>query len=133
MSLLWRILLAVACVLAVCAVPQRNFAVQSRIAGAHSNAASGQFSFMGSIQTYSTLSLSFEKYHTCGGSIISDKWVVTAGHCLCNGYLNKIADALAAGLPIKPLTKLLSTLMYVLCEIAFVSRLYHFAQQFVFL
>lgn len=56
------------------------FDIGPRIEGGE-NAARGQFPF------YALLNIiTFERNYTCGGSLISNQWVVTNAHCLNGAY-----------------------------------------------
>lgn len=56
------------------------FDIEPRIEGGE-NAVQGQFPF------YALLNIiTFEGNYTCGGSLISNQWIVTTAHCLNGAY-----------------------------------------------
>lgn len=65
-------------------IPQ-YFITENRIVGG-TQAQEGEFPFIVSLQAKSWWSNNFS--HFCGGSIISDEWILTAAHCVEGGYLN---------------------------------------------
>lgn len=73
--------------------------IQSRIIGG-ADSEPGQFPYAASIRGSIPPLLILPKTHFCGGSVISERFILTDGRCFCRELLAKVLDALGTLLPI---------------------------------